>query len=834
MTLGLVFSAIVYRRLGHDFSILSPMADTRTTTHHTAKRRQFFRMRLNVRMVVVFALLFTLVQVCVLFLVNQVGTRYARERSIHDLEVGERVFAQLLDQKRQSLIQAAEVVSKDFAFRKAVTMLDKAAISSVLRDQGARINANVVMLVSPDNRLLADSTGWYANRKAFSRPALVTIAKSRGRASAILRINDHLYQVVVVPVLAPDPIAWLAMGFIVDKPLLIKLSQLTGLEVSFLGRPSNGARTVLATTLTPDVLEEQFKRWPEGPDHGRTVLYQGGYDTIISSLAQAGGDPIDVALQRSVSDGLQQLKELESIIALVAVASILACILGSLVLARRVTQPIATLNRLANRAREGDYSSRTGMRRHDEIGELSASFDYMLDSIETRQSEILRLAYHDTITGLANRTLFNVKLQEAVERYVKSKVPVAVLLMDLDRFKSINDTLGHHSGDLVLKEVSRRLNWSVCGSDMVGRIGGDEFAILVTGDLDRARTAGHLVQGLLEQPIHLEGRPIDVGLSIGIAHCPTHGDEPGLLLRRADIAMYAAKRDASGMAVYDSSHDQFRTEHLSLLSDLRRAVAEDELVLHFQPKLDLQHNRIVGVEALVRWQHPERGLLPPSEFLPFAEQTGTITHLTNWVVENTLRQCGAWRAAGLSLHVSLNVSSRDLLERDLPDRLVMTACMYGVPPACVVIEVTESALMEDPGRAQQTLLELKQQNFRIAIDDYGTGYSSLAYLQRLDCDELKLDRSFVMGVAMRARDAAIVRSTVDLGHSLGLTVVAEGVESQAVIQKLRELGCDVAQGFEISRPMSASAFCQWLSTCPWDTTDAHTVTHLPRAHKKAV
>jgi len=810
------------------------MADTQATTDFPTKRRLSFRMGLNMRMVVVLALLFTLVQVSVLFLVNQVGTRYARERSIHDLEVGERVFAQLLDQKSQSLIQTAQVVSNDFAFRKAVATLDDATISTVLRDQGAPINANVVMLVSPDGRVLADSIGGDAIGSAFPRPALISIAKSRGRASAILRINDHLYQFVVVPVLAPDPIAWLALGFIVDTPLLNKLSQLTGLEVSFLGRLNNGGRTVLATTLPTDVLNEQFKRWPERQGHGRTVLYQGGYDTIITSLAQAGGDPIDVVLQRSVVDGLQQLGELESIIALLTVASILACILGSLVLARRVTQPIATLNRLANRARDGDYSSRTGMRRNDEIGELSSSFDYMLDSIETRQSEILRLAYHDTITGLANRAFFNIKLEEAVDRYIRTKTPVAVLLMDLDRFKSINDTLGHHSGDLVLQEVSQRLSRSVGETDIVGRIGGDEFAILVSGDLDRARAAGQTVQALLEQPIHLEGRPIDVGSSIGIAHCPTHGDEPGLLLRRADIAMYAAKRDISGLAVYESCHDQFRTEHLSLLSDLRRAVADDELVLHFQPKLDLRRNQIVGVEALVRWQHPERGLLPPSEFLPFAEQTGIVTHLTAWVAENTMRQLGIWRAAGLSLHVSMNVSSRDLMERELPDRLVAAALRHGVPPACVVIEVTESALMEDPKRAQQTLLDLKQQRFRIAIDDYGTGYSSLAYLQRLHCDELKLDRSFVMDVAMRTRDAAIVRSTVDLGHSLGLTVVAEGVESQAVIQKLRELGCDVAQGFEISRPVPAPAFFQWLAACPWHTPAAQTVTHLSNARAKAV
>ena len=304
------------------------MADTQAMTDTTQARRRPRGMRLNMRMAVVFALLFTLVQVTVLFLVNQVGTRSARERSIHDLEVGERVFAQLLDQKRRSLIMAAEFVSKDFAVRKAVATLDNADISSVLRDQGARINANVVMLVSPDNRVLADTTGVKAKGETFPRPALISIAKSRGRASAILRIDNHLYQFVVVPVPASKPIAWLALGFVVDEPMLDKLSQLTGLEISFLDRLSNGSRTVLATTLPAQVLADQFRRWPERAGHGRTLLYQGDYDTIISSLAQAGGDPIDVALQRSTVDGLQQVEELESIIALLAVASILACPTG--------------------------------------------------------------------------------------------------------------------------------------------------------------------------------------------------------------------------------------------------------------------------------------------------------------------------------------------------------------------------------------------------------------------------------------------------------------------------------------------------------------------------
>jgi diguanylate cyclase (GGDEF)-like protein len=731
-------------------------------------------------------------------------------------------------------MQAAEIVSKDYAFREAVATGDAATISSVLRNHGARINASVVMLVSPDNLLLADSLSPGSQGRPFPRPTLVRVAQEQGRASAILRIEAGLYQVVVVPVLAPDPIAWVAIGFSIDRALLEELSGLTALQVSFLQRAQDGSRLVLATTQPEQTLQEQLAQWPAQLPTGRMVVHQSRYDTIITSVTQEGSDPIEIALQRSVAEGLEPFEQLESLLALLTAASVLACVLGSIVLARRITEPIATLSRLANRARDGDYSSRVGMTRDDEIGELSASFDYMLESIEGRQAEILRLAYQDTITALPNRTLFNARLKEAVERHASEGHQLAVLLMDLDRFKSINDTLGHHSGDLVLQAVSERLRDCVREPDLVGRLGGDEFAILMVGDLARAWAVGRMVQGIFEQPISLEGRPIDVGLSIGIAHCPTHGEDPWVLLRRADIAMYAAKRNKSGIAVYDGRHDQFRAEHLSLLSDLRKAIAEDQLLLHYQPKLDLRRNQIVGVEALVRWQHPQRGMIAPVEFLPFAEQTGTIIHITRWVVESALRQCGAWRAAGLSLHVSLNVSSRDLVERDLPEMLVTVARRHAVPPESIIVEVTESALMEDPQRAQQILLELKQHRFRIAIDDYGTGYSSLAYLQRLHCDELKVDRTFTMHVAERETDAAIVRSTVDLGHSLGLSVVAEGVESDAVMQTLRGLGCDIAQGYGISPPIPAGALADWLATCPWSPTMIRTGAYRVANRLKAV
>jgi diguanylate cyclase (GGDEF)-like protein len=392
---------------------------------------------------------------------------------------------------------------------------------------------------------------------------------------------------------------------------------------------------------------------------------------------------------------------------------------------------------------------------------------------------------------------------------------VALLLIDLDRFKVINDTLGHGAGDLVLREVATRLGGVVRDGDTVARLGGDEFAVLAAGGLERAQTLARMIQAVLEQPIDIAGQAVDVGCSIGIALCPAHGDEPSMLLRCADIAMYAAKHEKSGFAVYDARFDLHRSEHLSLLGDLRRAITGNELRLHYQPKVDLIGGQLIGVEALVRWEHAQRGLIPPVEFVPFAEQTGAIKQVTRWVMEEALRQCGTWYASGLAISVSVNVSTRDLLDRDLPQFVDEAIRRHEVPAELLTVEVTESSLVEDPQRAQQTIARLKQRGVRLSIDDYGTGYSSLANIQRLQFDELKVDRTFVTHMASQDKDAAIVRSTVELGHNLGLVVVAEGVEDAEVIGLLRDFGCDLAQGYGVSRPLPWAQLETWIASSSW-------------------
>ena len=771
--------------------------------------------RLSTRMALVFALLFTLLQLGVLLLVDPMSTRVAAERNALELQVGERVFLRLLDQNRQRLLQAAEVLSRDYAFRKAVATGDSATIASALNNHGARIRASVMMLVSPDDMLVADSLQPEGRPRPFPGSALIREAERYGKAWAIMPIDGGLYQVVVVPVLAPDPIAWVALGFAVDQSFLADLSALTSLHVSFLTRAAGGTWHILASTRSRDVLEQALAQLPAAGARGPLRLAD--FDTIVFPLAnESGGAPIEVALQRSVSEGLEPLKRLTSLLALVVAASIVASGVGSVILAQRIMQPLAALGAFAQQVRDGDYSGRLNLERSDELGALSASFNHMLEGIQERESEVLRLAFEDTLTGLPNRVKFNEHLTCALDEYRRSAVPVAVLLMDVDRFKLINETLGHDAGDQVLRAVATRLRDSLRESDLVARLGGDEFAILLTGgDPGRPLAVARMIHAILEQPIELDTQPVDVGSSIGIAQCPAHGAEPGLLLRHADIAMYVAKRERTGVAVYEPSHEQHRASHLSLLSDLRKAIAENALVLHYQPKVDLARGQLLGVEALVRWGHPQRGMLPPFEFIPFAEQTGTIRHVTRWVIEEAIRQCGAWLATGLTLSVSLNVSSRDLLDRELPQLFSLATRRHGVAPDLVTVEVTESALMEDPQRAQETMRALKEQGLRLAIDDYGTGYSSLAYIQRLPCDELKVDRTFVTRVATGGKEAAIVRSTIDLGHSLGLTVVAEGVEDPESMSVLRQFGCDVAQGYAICWPLAASQLGEWIARAPW-------------------
>jgi diguanylate cyclase (GGDEF)-like protein len=438
---------------------------------------------------------------------------------------------------------------------------------------------------------------------------------------------------------------------------------------------------------------------------------------------------------------------------------------------------------------------------------------------ERQAAENQHQALHDSLTGLPNRTLLRDRTGQAIRQADRELVPAALLLIDLDRFKEINDTLGHHYGDQLLIQVGERLQAGLREVDTVARLGGDEFAVLLPkiATAEGAIVVAKKLQAALEEPFTIDDLTLDVEASIGLALYPDHGNDPDELLQRADIAMYAAKDTHAELVLFDTKLNQHSPRRLTLLGQLRRAIENQELVLHYQPIIDTQTSKVLGVEALVRWQHPEHGLLPPGEFIPLAERTGLITPLTHYVLKAALQQCRHWCQAGHELAVAVNVSARRLLDLSFPDEVAGLLATWEVPARLLVVEITESTIMSDPAHALEVLGRLDKMGVQVAIDDFGTGYSSMAHLKSLPVHELKVDRSFVMHMTSSASDAVIVRTTIDLGRNLGLRVVAEGVEDAVTWQELDALGCDAIQGYYVSRPIPAEDLSSWLEQRPATT-----------------
>jgi diguanylate cyclase (GGDEF)-like protein/PAS domain S-box-containing protein len=434
-----------------------------------------------------------------------------------------------------------------------------------------------------------------------------------------------------------------------------------------------------------------------------------------------------------------------------------------------------------------------------------------------RQSELNEhQALHDGLTGLPNRTLFRDRIEQAIAMARRDGGQLAVAMIDLDRFKDVNDTLGHHAGDTLLVEVGRRLRSILRSSDTVARLGGDEFGVLISKPRttsDVAVVIGKL-RAALEQSVMIEGLALPAEGSIGIAIFPAHGRDVDTLLRHADVAMYSAKETKAGYVFYDGSRAESDPAKLTLVSELRRAIEERELVLYYQPKAALANGAVQSVEALLRWNHPTRGLVGPDDFIPLVQQTGLIKPLTLYVLNEALGQCRAWQRAGLTLGVAVNLSVRNLLDTDFPNQVRRLLQKHEVDPGLLQLEITESTMLSDPVRTKRVLDKLAAMGIALSIDDFGTGYSSLSYLSQLPVNEIKIDRSFVMNMAESDNDAVIVRSTIDLGRNLGLEVVAEGVETEQAWDQLSELGCTLAQGYYLSRPVPAAELTQWLLRRP--------------------
>ena len=777
------------------------------------QRLRSYSQRLQPKIVLFFVVLLATLLIVALSFINATNLRIAQSQLGKELQVGERVFGRVLEQNSTQLVQGAKVLAADFGFREAIASRDVGTIASALKNHGDRIKADLVMLSDLDNQLVASTLTDHPSGLAYPFTELIAQAEQQGSASMIQAVDGRLYQLVVVPVRAPITIAWVTMGFAIDDKVAADLQALSSLEVSFVGRGANSTWQLYASTL-PEAQRPQllslFAATSSLPK--RIMLDADEWETRVVTISTHGTSHDYAVLQRSMTAAMAPFLQLQRVLLALAVVSIALCLLGSILIARGIVRPVRLLADAAAAIRDGNYSYPVQVGQKGEIGELADSFVHMQEAIGEREAQILKLAYEDGLTGLPNRQLFSDRLEQALRSAERNKQPLCIVVMDIDRFKFVNDTLGHNLGDVLLREVGRRLQEALRKSDTVARLGGDEFALLLPeSTVSDCLPVLNKIQAALREQVVLEGQPVDINVSMGVTGYPEHGADVQALMRGADVAMYVAKRSNSGYAVFDPSYNQFRQEHLSLLGELQRAVELNQLTLYVQPKQHLVTNEIRQAEALVRWIHPERGFIPPIEFIPFAEQTGYIKAVSHWVIAEAIRQLGVWKAEGLHLVLSVNISTRDLLDPGLPDYVQEKLATAGIAPSQICLEITESGFMDEPEQALAILHRLHGLGLSLSIDDYGTGYSSLAYVKKLPVDELKIDRAFIMNMTHNKGDEMIVRSTIDLGHNLGLSVVAEGIDDQATLEMLRQLGCDYAQGFLISKPMPAIAFVEWLA-----------------------
>ncbi len=767
--------------------------------------------RLDVRIVVVFLGLLLLVQAVSFVAIDRSIAANSRAQIASELRTGENVLHRLLAQDAEKLTDASRLLASDYGFRSAIASADQATLVDALDNHGARIGASVSLFTDAKYRLvastLADTTEVLALVQAGARPT-----SAATQEVPIQLLDGQPLQLVTVPVRAPLLIGHVSMGFPVGKQLVRDMEQLSGLKMALLGRARGGDWKLLSSTDAGNwqMLPGQLNGTAAAQD---VVL--GGEVSSARRVALGGNSTHEVAavLLRSVDEAVAPYRRLQLTLLIITLIGLAIFGVGSVLTARRITGPIKALSLSADRLSAGDYSIPVEVTTRDEVRELAQSFEAMRQGMQQREAQIRRLAYWDALTGLPNKEQFRGVLRENLAQARRDGHPCAVIMLDLDRFKHVNDVLGHAFGDRLLRQIALRLSEGVLrADDTVAHLGSDEFVVCSPhADADTARTLAQRVLQALEVPFTLDDHTVDVGAGVGVATFPAHADDADTLLARAEVAMYAAKARQTGVVVYDPALDSASNESLSLLSELRTAVDHDQLRLFLQPKVALATGSVIGAEALVRWQHPQRGMVAPMRFIPFAEQTGFIRVITGWMIQQCASHWRELRAQGFEIKLSVNLSTRDLLDQDLPAKLEKLLARESVDPNALCLEITESAIMDDPQRALQTLKRLHDMGLRLSIDDFGTGYSSLAYLKQMPLHELKIDKSFVMSMERDRADMKIVRSTIDLAHNLGLTVTAEGVETAQGFAILRAMQCDEAQGYFMAKPMPGGDFARWMT-----------------------
>ena len=780
--------------------------------------RVSFRIRLLLTMLV---LLLTLQGATSLVVLER--TRAEGERgALASLEAGVRIFERLLADREKRLLSNVGILVRDFGLRRAVATGDRPTVESALENHGRRVGASVAVLIGTDGGIRAlDPPDTRLETDVESFAALIERARAKGRVSGIGFVDGHPQQLVLVPVKAPQTVGWIGMGFELDVRLASELRDLTGLQVSFWSRSDAEAPPRLSSTLP----SHEVRALVEQISGGRLEAAPGDFDRFAETgwitravdLEGGSGRDFGAVLQTSYAAAMAPVAERRSELTRFFALAIAAALGAALGVARRATRPVSALANAARAITAGDLRAEIDVPDSgDEFGELARTFRVMQAAVADREERIVHQSRHDRLTGLPNRHA----IEGEIEARLADDAPFCLVLFDIARLKDINTTLGSDLGDQLLVESARRLE-AADGVGWVGRLGGDEFvAIVETGDEARLEGIVHAVRSMLEAPHEIRDVMVSLDYVVGVALAPRDGATAEVLMRRAELALSVAKSSDAAISVYAAGLEEANQRRVGIAIELERALAEGGLELHYQPKIEIASRRVVGVEALIRWTHETMGRMNPEEFIGVAEHTGFIGRVSQWVVEEAAARIADWAARDLRLVVSVNLSAHDAMEEGLPERILEALHAASAPPELLKIEVTESAVMTRPEQAAQSLERIRALGVGVSLDDFGTGHSSLAQLRSLPVDELKIDQAFVRHLRRGTPDEAIVKTTVELGHSLGLSVVAEGVEDRTAWQILARHGCDVAQGYWMGRPMPADEFLEWLDRFEKEDLDA--------------
>ena len=750
------------------------------------------------RLILVFFTVLTLVQLATAFSVLTATQRDNFLQQQKSLEIGANVFLEVLSNRGVQLSQSLSVLSADFGFKRAIATREQETIASVLSNHGARIGADAAILLSPKGELLTSSLPGLTQDDIQS---LFELATSNTNALAILDFDHASYQFVLQPVKAPTLIAWVGMGFLLDEKVASQAKAITGIDVSFVNQ-TNG-RTEIASTLSSAEQQSvlaQKNRFPSLLTMPSEYI-PADYLSMAIKLYEHNGRQLAL-LHQSNLKWQQSYLHLRNNMLLIFALTLALAIAIAIWLSGSLTEPVHRLVQYARKIGQG-LQPESIQGAPAELRVLANSLSLMREDIEAREKDLLYQSRHDSLTGLLNRFAAKQHLTD-----LNQDLSGTIVLLDIKHFRHINDIIGFANADSLLLLFARRLEQLAPTADMLARLDGDSFLLLYRQGIGGDQLLKSL--DMLEAPFPIQGSNISLTVRAGLLEIDGNGADIDVLLRRAEIALNQACLQELRIVSYREGDDEKYQRELTLIRDLPIGLAQDQLYLVFQPKVNLPLNQCTGAEALIRWQHPTLGFIPPDEFIQLAENSGNIDIVSQWVLKQAIKQLVTWQQQGLALKLAINLSAHDLLDTRLPNQIANLLKDNHLQPGALCIEVTEGAVMKDAQTVVGVLQRFRDMGVSVAIDDFGTGHSSLAYLKLLPVDEVKIDRSFIQNMHLNSQDAMIVNTSIQLIHGLGFSVVAEGVEEREGVDILRDLNCDLIQGYVYSKPLKAAEFDQWF------------------------